>query len=109
MPVRRRRDARRGDAHGRATSRIHRLLCGLARVAACSVNDGDRMACGHRRGTAVADMGPKSSTPNGDPLDVLATLIDAYEALHQSTDPSDPIEAIRFRGGHACGWMTVRQ
>jgi HTH-type transcriptional regulator / antitoxin HigA len=41
--------------------------------------------------------GAKAGTPEGDRLDVLATLIDAYEALHVPMDPPDPIEAIRFR------------
>ena len=41
--------------------------------------------------------GAKSGTPNGDRLDVLATLIDAYEARHFPMDPPDPIEAIQFR------------
>ena len=41
--------------------------------------------------------GAKSGTPDGDHLDILATLIDAYEAQHFPMDPPDPIEAIRFR------------
>jgi HTH-type transcriptional regulator/antitoxin HigA len=41
--------------------------------------------------------GAKSGTPNGDRLDVLATLIDAYEAQHHPIDPPDPIAAIKFR------------
>ena len=41
--------------------------------------------------------GAKSGTPEGDRLDVLATLIDAYEAQHHPMDPPDPVEAIRFR------------
>ncbi len=41
--------------------------------------------------------GAKSGTPRGDRLDVLATLIDAYEAEHYPMDPPDPIEAIKFR------------
>lgn len=41
--------------------------------------------------------GAKSGTPNGDRLDVLATLIDAYEAEHYPMDPPDPVEAIKFR------------
>jgi HTH-type transcriptional regulator/antitoxin HigA len=41
--------------------------------------------------------GAKSGTPEGDRLEVLATLIDAYEAVHFPMDPPDPIEAIRFR------------
>lgn len=35
-------------------------------------------------------------TPDGDRLDVLATLIDAYEARHHAMDAPDPIEAIKF-------------
>jgi HTH-type transcriptional regulator/antitoxin HigA len=41
--------------------------------------------------------GAKSGTPKGDRLDVLATLIDAYEAEHYPVDPPDPVEAIKFR------------
>ena len=41
--------------------------------------------------------GAKAGTPEGDRLDVLATLIDAYEAEHHPMDPPDPIEAIQFR------------
>jgi HTH-type transcriptional regulator / antitoxin HigA len=41
--------------------------------------------------------GAKSKTLEGDRLDVLATLIDAYEAQHYPMDPPDPIEAIKFR------------
>jgi HTH-type transcriptional regulator/antitoxin HigA len=41
--------------------------------------------------------GAPSGTPEGDRLEVLATLIDAYEAEHYPMDPPDPIEAIKFR------------
>ena len=41
--------------------------------------------------------GAASGTPDGDRLDVLATLIDAYEANHHAMDAPDPIEAIKFR------------
>lgn len=41
--------------------------------------------------------GAKAGTPRGDRLDVLATLIDAWEAEHYPMDPPDPIEAIKFR------------
>jgi HTH-type transcriptional regulator/antitoxin HigA len=41
--------------------------------------------------------GAKLGTPAGDRLDVLATLIDAYESEHHPIDPPDPIEAIKFR------------
>jgi HTH-type transcriptional regulator/antitoxin HigA len=41
--------------------------------------------------------GAKTGTRDGDRLDVLATLIDAYEVEHYPMDPPDPIEAIKFR------------
>ena len=41
--------------------------------------------------------GAKAGTRKGDRLDVLATLIDAYEAEHYPIDPPDPVEAIKFR------------
>lgn len=41
--------------------------------------------------------GAKAGTPEGDRLDVLATLIDVYEAEHHPMDPPDPVEAIKFR------------
>lgn len=41
--------------------------------------------------------GATSGTARGDRLDVLATLIDAFEARHHPMDPPDPIDAIVFR------------
>ena len=41
--------------------------------------------------------GSKSGTPDGDRLDVIATLIDAYESQHEPVDKPDPVEAIRLR------------
>ena len=41
--------------------------------------------------------GAKSGTPKGDRLDVLATLIDVYEAAQFPFDRPDPIDAIKFR------------
>jgi len=41
--------------------------------------------------------GARSGTPDGDRLDIMATLIDAWEATHHPMDPPDPIESIRFR------------
>lgn len=41
--------------------------------------------------------GAPLGTARGDRLDVLATLIDAYEAAHHPLDPPDPVEAIKFR------------
>ncbi len=45
----------------------------------------------------AALWGTAGGTPEGDRLDVLATLIDAYEARHHPMDPPDPVEAIKFR------------
>ena len=45
----------------------------------------------------AALWGAASGTPKGDRLDVLATLIDVYEAKHHAMDPPDPVEAIEFR------------
>jgi HTH-type transcriptional regulator/antitoxin HigA len=41
--------------------------------------------------------GARLGTEDGDRLDVLATLIDVYEAAHYPVDLPDPIEAIKFR------------
>ena len=34
---------------------------------------------------------------DGDELDILATLVDAYEAKHHAIDTPDPVTAIQFR------------
>ena len=39
--------------------------------------------------------GAKAGTSEGDRLDVLATLVDAYEAEHYPMDPPDPVEVIK--------------
>ena len=36
-------------------------------------------------------------TPDGERLDVLVTLLEAYEARHWAIQAPDPIEAIRVR------------
>jgi HTH-type transcriptional regulator/antitoxin HigA len=41
--------------------------------------------------------GAAAHTPAGDKLDVLLTLVEAYEDAHYPVDPPDPIEAIKFR------------
>jgi HTH-type transcriptional regulator/antitoxin HigA len=41
--------------------------------------------------------GSRTGTLEGDRLDILATLIDAYEEQRDPVDPPDPIDAIRFR------------
>lgn len=45
----------------------------------------------------LMDIDPDLGTPDGDRLDILATLVQAYEAKHHPIDPPDPIEAIKFR------------
>lgn len=42
-------------------------------------------------------MDAKSGTKAGDELDVLTTLVEAYEAKHYAICPPDPVEAIKFR------------
>lgn len=41
-------------------------------------------------------MQAQHGTPEGDKLDVLATLVEAYEAKHHPIEVADPIEAIKF-------------
>jgi HTH-type transcriptional regulator/antitoxin HigA len=41
-------------------------------------------------------MDAKSGSPEGERLDVLVTLVEAYEARRYPVDAPDPIEAIRF-------------
>jgi HTH-type transcriptional regulator/antitoxin HigA len=41
-------------------------------------------------------MSAKRNTPEGDRLDVLVTLIEAWEAKHYPVDLPDPIEAIKY-------------
>ena len=40
---------------------------------------------------------PELGTPEGDRLDILATLVQAYEAKHFAIGAPDPVEAIKFR------------
>ena len=42
-------------------------------------------------------MSALQDTAEGDELDVLATLVDAYEKEHFPIDAPDPVEAIKFR------------
>ena len=47
--------------------------------------------------STLMDLDPDAGSPDGDRLDILATLVQAYEAKHYPIDPPDPIEAIKFR------------
>src|SRR3970040_2056255 len=42
-------------------------------------------------------MAAERDTPEGERLDVLVTLVEAYENKHYPLDLPDPVEAIRFR------------
>lgn len=42
-------------------------------------------------------MHAKANTPEGDRLDVLVTLVEAYERRHYPMDLPDAVEAIKFR------------
>jgi HTH-type transcriptional regulator/antitoxin HigA len=42
-------------------------------------------------------MDARPGTSDGDRLDVLVTLVQAYEARHHPVLPPDPVDAIRFR------------
>jgi HTH-type transcriptional regulator/antitoxin HigA len=42
-------------------------------------------------------MAAKANTPEGDRLDVLTTLVEAYERVHFPMDLPDAVEAIKFR------------
>jgi HTH-type transcriptional regulator/antitoxin HigA len=42
-------------------------------------------------------MAAERDTPEGERLDVLVTLVEAYENKHYRFDLPDPIEAIKFR------------
>ena len=45
----------------------------------------------------LMESDPDIGTPKGDRLDVLVTLVQAYEAKHFAMALPDPVEAIKFR------------
>jgi HTH-type transcriptional regulator/antitoxin HigA len=47
--------------------------------------------------SALIDLDPAADSPEGERLDVLGTLVQAYEVKHFPIDLPDPIEAIKFR------------
>jgi len=47
-----------------------------------------------------------SDTPEGEKLDVLTTLVEAYERKHYPLDLPDPVEAIKFEMEQKC--LTVK-
>jgi HTH-type transcriptional regulator / antitoxin HigA len=50
-----------------------------------------------KRVSVLVDADPKRGTPEADQLEVLGTLVQAYEARHYPLELPDPIEAIKFR------------
>lgn len=52
----------------------------------------------YRRAMKAIDglMDARPNTPEGDRLDVLTTLVEAWEEEHYAIDAPDPVEAIRF-------------
>lgn len=46
---------------------------------------------------ALMESDPDPGTTRGDRLDILATLVQAYEARHFPIGAPDPVEAIKFR------------
>lgn len=47
--------------------------------------------------SALMESDPERGTPEGDRLDILTTLVQAWEARHCAIAPPDPVEAIKFR------------
>ena len=47
--------------------------------------------------STLMDADPEPATPEGDRLDILATLVQVYEARHFPVGAPDPVEAIKFR------------
>jgi HTH-type transcriptional regulator / antitoxin HigA len=45
----------------------------------------------------LIDADPEAGSPQGDRLEILGILVEAYEAKHYAIDLPDPIEAIKFR------------
>ena len=47
--------------------------------------------------SVLMEADPDPGTPEGDRLDILATLVQAYEAKRMPISAPDPVEAIKFR------------
>ena len=56
--------------------------------------------------SAYFDNEPEPGSEDGDRFEILATLVEAYEAKHFPIEAPDPIEAIRFRMEQ--GGLTVK-
>ena len=49
------------------------------------------------RVSSLIDLDPTPESPEGEELEILGTLVEAYEAKRYPINLPDPIEAIRFR------------
>ena len=47
--------------------------------------------------SALVDLDPAPGTPRGDKLEILAILVERYEAEHFPMAAPNPIDAIKFR------------
>jgi HTH-type transcriptional regulator/antitoxin HigA len=56
--------------------------------------------------SALIDLDPAVDSHDGERLEVMGALVQAYETKHYPIDPPDPIEAIKFRMDQA--GMTVK-
>jgi HTH-type transcriptional regulator / antitoxin HigA len=58
-----------------------------------------RTKTGYKQAMARIDAlwGAPAGSAEGDELEILAVLVERYEAEHEPMPPSDPIEAIKFR------------
>jgi HTH-type transcriptional regulator/antitoxin HigA len=59
-----------------------------------------------RQISTLMEADPEPGTLAGDRLDILATLVQAYEARHFPIGAPDPVEAIKFRMDQ--GGLTVK-
>lgn len=59
------------------------------------IRNDDDLRAAFRRLDAVFQA--KAETPQADEMEVLVTLIEAYENKHYPIGPPDPVEAIKFR------------
>jgi len=54
----------------------------------------------------LMESDPSPNSPMGERLDILVTLVQAYEARHFPIEAPDPVEAIKFRMEQ--GGLTVK-
>jgi HTH-type transcriptional regulator/antitoxin HigA len=47
--------------------------------------------------SALVDLDPRPTSPEGELLDVLSTLVEAWERKHYPIEAPDAVEAIKFR------------